>query len=80
MDGVRLLKALFTMKTAFCLCTSFASGNASRQSHQGKERSDIKPGYLSIQAEKHNIYYRITDARIEIIAVLHHSMEPRLHL
>ncbi len=53
---------------------------AAKQPQRGRERPDIKPGYFSIQTEKHNIYYRITDARIEIIDVLHQSMEPRLHL
>lgn len=47
---------------------------------KGKERSDIKAGYYSISAGKHNIYYRVRDTHIEIIDVLHHAMEPRLHL
>ena len=47
---------------------------------QGQARSDIKPGYFSIRAGKHHIYYRIGDAHIEIIDVLHQSMEPALHL
>lgn len=44
----------------------------------GKTRPDIKPGYRSIQAVKHQIYYRVVDGGIEIIDVLHQSMEPRL--
>ncbi|MEL7044327.1 MAG: type II toxin-antitoxin system RelE/ParE family toxin [Pseudomonadota bacterium] len=53
---------------------------AAKEPQQGRERPDIKSGYFSIQAGKHNIYYRITDARVEIIDVLHQSMEPRLRL
>lgn len=47
---------------------------------QGRERSDIKPGYYSIKAEKHHIYYRIRNTHIEVIDVLHQSMEPKLHI
>jgi toxin ParE1/3/4 len=46
----------------------------------GRERNDIKQGYYSVQAEMHHIYYRIHNAHIEIIDVLHQSMEPNLHL
>lgn len=46
----------------------------------GRERSDIKQGYYSVQAEKHHIYYRQRDTDIEIIDVLHQSMEPSLHV
>ncbi len=55
---------------------SAAAGNP----NQGKERSDIKEGYYSIKAGKHCIYYRVRDTHIEIIDVLHQSMEPRWHL
>ena len=47
---------------------------------KGKDRSDIKTGYYSIQAEKHHIYYRLQNTHIEIIDVLHQSMEPKRHL
>ena len=53
---------------------------AAKDPSQGKERNDIKQGYCSIQAEKHNIYYRVRDTYIEIIDVLHQSMEPTLHI
>ena len=46
----------------------------------GKERNDIKVGYFSIRAEKHYIYYRIRESHIDIIDVLHESMEPRRHI
>jgi len=48
--------------------------------NQGKDRQEIKPGYYSIQAEKHHIYYRVRDTHIEIIDVLHQSMEPTHHI
>jgi len=53
---------------------------ASKNPDKGQERSDIKDGYYSIRAEKHHIYYRVRDTHIEIIDVLHQSMEPGLHL
>lgn len=47
---------------------------------KGRKRSEIKEGYYSIQAGKHHIYYRIRETHIEIIGVLHQSMEPELHI
>ena len=53
---------------------------AAKSPEKGKERGDIKPGYYSIQAERHHIYYRIRDTHIEVIDVLHQSMEPKTHI
>ena len=53
---------------------------AAKNPEKGKVREDIKAGYYCVQAEKHNIYYRIRDSRIEIIDVLHQSMEPKIHI
>lgn len=53
---------------------------AAKNPEKGKDRSEIKKGYYSVRAEKHNIYYRIRETHIEIIDVLHQSMEPRLHI
>ena len=53
---------------------------AAQRPEMGKHRDDIKLGYFCIRAEKHRIYYRISDSHIEIIDVLHQSMEPTLHL
>jgi toxin ParE1/3/4 len=53
---------------------------ASKNPDGGQKRDDIKAGYYSIRAEKHYIYYRDGNIHIEIIDVLHQSMEPRLHL
>lgn len=47
---------------------------------KGQERSEIKEGYYSIRAERHHIYYRVRDTHIDIIDILHQSMEPGLHL
>ena len=47
---------------------------------EGRDCNDIMQCYYSVQAEKHHIYYRQGDACIEIIDVLHQSMEPNLHL
>lgn len=46
----------------------------------GQQRDEIKVGYYSYFVESHTIYYRIKSERIEIIDVLHQSMEPTLHL
>ena len=47
---------------------------------RGKERDEIKVGYYSSFIGSHTIYYRIADVHIEIIDVLHQSMEPMRHL
>lgn len=54
--------------------------NAAKDPEKGAERSEVKAGYFSIRAEKHHIYYRVRDTHIEIIDVLHQSMEPKLHI
>ncbi len=46
----------------------------------GKSRTDIKMGYYSIRAEKHYIYYRIATTYIDVIDILHESMEPQRHI
>ena len=53
---------------------------AAKNPDKGRDRSEIKPGYYSVRAEKHHIYYRIRDTHIEIIDVLHQSMEPKRHI
>lgn len=54
--------------------------SAAKNPDTGQERNDIKQGYYSARAEKHHIYYRIRDTHIEIIDVLHQSMEPKRHI
>ena len=46
----------------------------------GIERSDIKKGYFSYFEGSHTVYYRITETHIDIIDILHQSMEPSTHL
>ena len=48
---------------------------------KGKKRDEIKVGYCSSFIGSHTIYYRIVaDSHIDIIDVLHQSMEPMRHL
>lgn len=53
---------------------------AAKYPEMGRERSEIKGGYYSVQAEKHHIYNRSRDTHIEIIDVSHQSMEPKIHI
>ena len=53
---------------------------AAKKPEKGKDRSEIKAGYYSVQAQSHHIYYRIRGTQIEIIDVLHQSMEPTRHI
>ena len=47
----------------------------------GRIRDEIKTGYLSVLIGSHVIFYRISESYIiDIIDVLHQSMEPLLHL
>ena len=46
----------------------------------GKERPEIKVGYYCSFIGSHTIYYRLSDTHIDIIDVLHQSMEPMRHL
>lgn len=46
----------------------------------GKERNDIKRGFYSSFQGSHTIYYRVQPSHIEVIDILHQSMEPKLHL
>ena len=46
----------------------------------GKVRHEIKQGYLSALIGSHVVFYRKANSHIEIIDVLHQSMEPLLHL
>lgn len=53
---------------------------AAKQPHHGRDQAEIKPGYRSVASGSHRIYYRMQDTHIEVIDVLHQSMEPALHL
>lgn len=43
--------------------------------HLGRERPEIKPGYRSITEGKHIVFYRVSDAGVEILGVPHSSMD-----
>lgn len=43
-------------------------------------REDLKVGYHSDFVGSHTIYYRVQPTHIEIIDVLHQSMEPSKHI
>ena len=47
---------------------------------RGITREDLKVGYYSDIVGSHTIYYRIKPTHIDIIDVLHQSMEPSKHL
>ncbi|WP_020590043.1 type II toxin-antitoxin system RelE/ParE family toxin [Desulfobacter curvatus] len=46
----------------------------------GREREEIKKGYLSFLAGSHIIFYRKANNHVDIIDILHQSMEPYRHL
>lgn len=43
--------------------------------HLGRERPEIKPGYRSVAEGKHVIFYRVSDAGVEILGIPHGSMD-----
>lgn len=46
----------------------------------GRKREEIKKGYLSFLAGSHVIFYRNANNHVDIIDILHQSMEPYRHL
>ena len=46
----------------------------------GSIREDLKVGYHSYFVGSHTIYYKVKPTHIEIIDVLHQSMEPSKHI
>ncbi len=47
---------------------------------RGLVREDLNVGYHSDFIGSHTIYYRIQETHIDIIDVLHQSMDPSLHI
>jgi toxin ParE1/3/4 len=45
----------------------------------GKSRHYLRPGFRSVQIERHVIFYRFSEDEFEIVRVLHDSMEPEHH-
>jgi len=46
----------------------------------GRKREEIKKGYLRFLAGSHVIFYRKSKNHVDIIDILHQSMEPYRHL
>lgn len=46
----------------------------------GRKREEIKKGYLSFLAGSHVIFYREANNHVDIIDILHQSMESYRHL
>ncbi len=46
----------------------------------GRSRESLRLGYRSLQIERHLVFYRVSEAEVEIVRVLHVSIEPELHL
>ncbi len=46
----------------------------------GRKREEIKKGYLSFLAGSHVVFYRKAKSHVDIIDLLHQSMEPYRHL
>lgn len=52
-----------------------------RHPSPGRNRSDdLYPGILSFPVESHVIYYREVSVGIEVLAVLHHTQDPHIHI
>ena len=47
---------------------------------RGLIRDDLKVGYQSDFVSSHTIYYRVQPTHMDIIDVLHQSMEPSKHI
>ncbi len=45
-----------------------------------RDRTEVRPGYRSYHAQRHLIFYRSVERRIEIVRILHDSMDIRSHL
>ncbi len=45
----------------------------------GKPRDEVRPEYFSCPEGKQIIFYRIKKDHIEVVRILHESMEPNLH-
>ncbi|MBK5145597.1 type II toxin-antitoxin system RelE/ParE family toxin [Budviciaceae bacterium BWR-B9] len=52
-----------------------------RHPSPGRNRSDdLFTGILSFPVESHVIYYREVSVGIEVLAVLHHTQDPHIHI
>jgi len=46
----------------------------------GPNRDDIRKGYRSLWREHHVIFYRLAGARVEVVRILHQSIDIPRHL
>lgn len=46
----------------------------------GKDFSQIRKGYFRVRVKSHFIFYRIYEQEIEVIRILHQSMDIETHL
>ena len=46
----------------------------------GKTIDDVRVGYLKFPAGSHVIYYRLSEAGIDVIRILHKSMDAERHV
>lgn len=51
-----------------------------RTPEAGRVCGEIRPGYRCAREGKHVVFYRITDAGVEIVRILHERMLPKRHL
>lgn len=54
--------------------------NLARTPKIGVDYSQIRPGYRRYGINRHRIYYRLTETAVEIVRVLHESMDVDAHL
>jgi toxin ParE1/3/4 len=48
--------------------------------HLGRDRSAVREGYFCFPVRQHMLWYRKTDAGIEIVRILHAAMDPQRQL
>jgi toxin ParE1/3/4 len=46
----------------------------------GRDAGDIRPGYLKFPTASHVIYYRLSERTLDVIRILHRSMDAGRHL
>lgn len=68
----RTQRYIEALKDQFALLAEFPE--------KGRERNELKTGIRSYPEGSHMIYYRIKDQHIEVVDILHQSMEPSIRL
>lgn len=46
----------------------------------GRSREALRPGYRSLAAERHTIFYRVAGQVVQVVRILHSGMDPDRHL